>query len=703
MSTRQRRIVELLFNQQNDITAADIAAEIGTSTRTIHRELNDIEPALAAHGIALHKKSGIGIKIEADGGSIDRFKQQLNLSVPADYSPEERRVLILCKLLQYDEPVKLFTLAHELNVTMPTISSDLDQLEDQINEQRLTLVRKRGYGVELTGKEQAKRQMISLLAIRYLDDSDLFGHHDDGTDHTVVHPLTSQLMSMVGREQFFKLERALWQMNKQWPLRLSEDAYTRLLIRLSVALTRIQLGCLIQPSNSEAAVPLGASGASAPPAQAAAGNGRENDQLDRLLQLLDLQLPDQEAAYISALLTDEAQHELGLLVNHNDMSLIETVTGLIRFIEDKTQISLMNDRSLVEGLIQHMHPAFQRIANGIAIRNPILTQIKKDYDELFTLVRQGIDTFVQNIHIPDEEIGYIVMHFGAAIERLKQLPWKVRAVLVCTSGIGSSKLLAVRISKELPQIELIGHLSWYEAVRLPADDYDLIISTVNLPLASDRYIKISPLLTEDETVKLRDFIHDITLKSKEPSPAVLADSDRGPVDRLRQLRLYSDIVLRLLDNFLVHRMERAAGGPDLASQLLHMVSTIDQPSVLLHKEKIVGQLLQREQQGSLVMPDTEIALIHTRSEWVQHPVISLFRYDLPIELNYEAGSVKQVLMMLGPLKLDKASLEVLSEISGMLLLTEMTTLLEGGSKEEIKSFISGQLEKYMIRKLDWRD
>lgn len=690
MSTRQRRIVELLFNQQNEITAADIAAEIGTSTRTIHRELIDIEPALAAHGITLHKKSGIGIKIEADSEQIELFKQELNLSVPAEYSPEERKILILCKLLQYDEPMKLFTLAHELNVTMPTISSDLDQLEDQINEQQLTLVRKRGYGVELTGKEQAKRQMISLLAIKYLDDSDLFGHQDDPSDHAVVHPLTNQLLSMVGKAQFFKLERALWQINKQYPIRLSEAAYTRLLIRLSVALTRIEHGCLIRQDQELTAQP-------------GTSSVKDNGQLARLLQLLELELPQAEEAYLGSLLRGEAQHELGLLVNHNDMSLIETVTELIRYIEIKTQISFMNDRSLVEGLIQHMHPAFQRIASGIAIRNPILTQIKKDYDELFTLVRQGVDQFVQTLHVPDEEIGYIVMHFGAAIERSKQFPWKVRAVLVCTSGIGSSKLLAVRIHKELPQIELIGHLSWYEAVRLPADDYDLIISTVNLPLASDRYIKISPLLTEDEATKLRAFIHDITLKNKEPSPAAAADPDHGPLDRLRQLHIYSDIVLQLLENFRVHRMNRSSGGPDLQSQLLHMISTIEQPSVLLNKEKIVDQLLHREEQGSLVMPDTEIALIHTRSEWVQQPLISLFRYDMPIKLNHEAGDVKQVLLMLGPMKLDKTSLEVLSEISGMLLLTDMVALLEEGSKEEITGFISGQLEKYMIRKLDWRD
>lgn len=692
MSTRQRRIVELLFNQQNEITAADIAAEIGTSTRTIHRELTDIEPALAAHGITLHKKSGIGIKIEADSDQIELFKQELNLTVPAEYSPEERKVLILCKLLQYDEPVKLFTLAHELNVTMPTISNDLDQLEEHINEQQLTLVRKRGYGVELLGKEQAKRQMISFLAIKYLDDSDLFEQKHDKLDQSVVHPLTNQLLSMVGKEQFFKLERALWQLNKQWPTRLSEAAYTRLLIRLSVAFTRIQQGCVI---SLKPEVP--------PTASASHASDKDNSQLVRLLELLDLQLPREEEAYIDGLLKGEGQHELGLLINHNDMSLIETVTELIRFIENKTQISFMDDRSLVEGLIQHMHPAFQRISSGLAIRNPILTQIKKDYDQLFFLVRQGIDELVQDIHVPDEEIGYIVMHFGAAIERLKQIPWKVRAVLVCTSGIGSSKLLAVRISKELPQIELIGHLSWYEAVRLPMDEYDLIISTVNLPLEADKYIKISPLLTEDETDKLRSFIHGITLKSMEPSPVPIADSDHGPLDRLRQLHIYSDIILRLLDGFKIHTMELASGGPDLESQLLHMLSTIDQPSILLNKEKIVQQLLLREQQGSLVMPDTEIALMHTRSEWVHQPVISLFRYDRPLQLNHEAEAVKQILLMLGPMQLEKASLELLSEISGMLLLTEMITLLEEGSKEEIRSFISRQLEKYMIRKLDWRD
>lgn len=64
-------------------------------------------------------------------------------------------------------------------------------------------------------------------------------------------------------------------------------------------------------------------------------------------------------------------------------------------------------------------------------------------------------------------------------------------------------MLAVRLTKELPQINIVGNASWFEAARIPEKDYDLIISTVDLPLPPDQYIKLSPLLTKDEAERLR--------------------------------------------------------------------------------------------------------------------------------------------------------------------------------------------------------
>ncbi|RCW47904.1 BglG family transcription antiterminator [Paenibacillus prosopidis] len=681
-STRQRRIIELLLDQKHEITAADIAAIVGTSTRTIHRELSDIEPLLAANGILLHKISGLGIRIEADNETLERFKQSFDLTDSFEYSAEERQILILCRLLKHDEPIKLFSLAHELRVAIPTISHDLDELEQSIIKQGLTLVRKRGYGVEISGPEAAKRHFISLLAFNHFDDSDLFGQF---TDQTVSHPnpITAQLLDMIGKKNFKRLEQALWELNDDWPNDLSESDYTRLLIKLSVALTRIEHNHLIQSGDYS--------------------TGGEIPLLRSLLNALDIQLPIEEKRYLSRLLDNEAFPESSLLIHHDDMSLIETVTLLIRYVEEQLQMPLLEDRSLVEGLIQHIKKAFQRIREGIAIRNPMLAPIKKDYAQLFAAVRQGVNEVIPSIVVPDEEIGYIVMHFGASIERLKQFPRKIRAVLVCTSGIGSSKLLAVRITKKLPQIELLGHYSWYEAARLPSHQYDLIISTVDLPLDSGQYIKLSPLLTQEETDKLRSYIESTTLKRLVPASAS-EPSMHSPMDRLTLLQQYSGSILRLLESFTVHDLAITEPQSKLETQLLPMISLIGKPDILAHSEKIAAQLLAREQQGSLVIPDTELALIHTRSEWIQEPLLALYRYDKPLLLNDdEEIKAKQVLMMLGPVKLDKSSLEVLSEISAMLLLPEMIAVLEHDPAESIKLFISQKLELYIKTKMDWRE
>ena len=138
-------------------------------------------------------------------------------------------------------------------------------------------------------------------------------------------------------------------------------------------------------------------------------------------------------------------------------------------------------------------------------------------------------------------------------------------MLVCTSGIGSSKLLAVRISEGLPQIELIGNRSWYEAARMPEQQYDLIISTVDLPIAAERYIKLSPLLLEAEVERLRSFIQNITLKHA-PSPKTPETSSHSPLKRLMQLKMYASDAVMLLETFQVYTMPERPGLPrgDLA-------------------------------------------------------------------------------------------------------------------------------------------
>ncbi|KAA2301381.1 PRD domain-containing protein, partial [Clostridioides difficile] len=82
-------------------------------------------------------------------------------------------------------------------------------------------------------------------------------------------------------------------------------------------------------------------------------------------------------------------------------------------------------------------------------------QIRKDYDSLFEEVKQSVHQAWPGTEVPDEEIGFLVMHFGASIERLRALKREIRAIIVCTSGIGSSRMLSSRLSKEIPEIRIM--------------------------------------------------------------------------------------------------------------------------------------------------------------------------------------------------------------------------------------------------------
>lgn len=684
VSNRQRQILELLLSRQGEITVGEIADEIRVSTRTIHRELPEIEAILHNEGMSLSKKSGVGIQIQAEPEQLEALARRLARLDTRAYGTDERKVLILCRLLDASEPMKLYTLSHDLRVTEPTISADLDEHEEWLGKQGLTLVRRRGYGIQVVGPETAKRSVIARLARDYLDDSELFGRPSEPSPN----PVTRMLLEMIGKDNFFQVEQAVWQLEERWPSQLSETAYTELLIRLSVAITRMKQGRSIKPGEYAAR---------------SQNDPEATSRLEVFIQKLDLRLSPEESDYFADLLSSWEKAQPNEMLLHADVDLVETVVNLIRFVEKRIHIPLLQDRSLVEGLLHHMEPALQRIEQGDGIRNPLITQIKRDFESLFVTVREAVDELIEGLQVPDEEIGYLVMHFGAALERAKQFSRNVRALIVCTSGIGSSKLLAARITKELPQIEIVGQTSWFEAAHRPKEEYDLIISTVDLPVEADQYVKLSPLLTRDETERLRQFIQKI-LVTRTASKQQGKLRSGGAADRLRTLRLYAREMAGLLERFEVYRLDGPRGSDALREIMTKICTKVQHACGLEQVEPVVSQLLARESYGSQVIPDTELALMHTRSDSVKEPLVALFVVNPPLYMGPDhRHAVEQILLMLAPMNLPRESLEVLSEISAMLLLPEFIDQLKTADREGIRESMAEHLEQFIQTKMEWRE
>lgn len=685
ITARQRQILWILLGVNEEITAAEIAESIGVSVRTVHREMEDIEQSLGEFGLDLIRKSGKGIALSGPEPALAELRLFLREEKPAEYSGEDRKIFELCALLEAEEPVKLFTLAHSLKVTVATISYDLDELEPWVRKFGLELVRRRGYGVEITGLEVDKRRAVCRLAAEHLDLSDLVGH----TPQTESNPVFRLLLTTVGKSNLMSVESMLWDMEWKWTAELPEIVYMEMLLGLAVSTRRIEIGRGMVSGEE-------------------AGYSRLSDHrniagaeqfVSRLETVLGQEFPRAEILYFAGLF-DRVQDSFSSSgFAYGDIELMEIVYRLTESVAKRTGLPFQRDRSLREGLLEHMDPALKRIREGTRIRNPLLGPIRKDYEYLFAVVRAAAQDMKLELTIPDEEIGFLVMHFGASVERLNQLRRSVRAILVCASGLSSSRLLATRLAKEMPQIEVLGNISWYEAARLPDMDYDLIISTIDLPIDKERYIKISPLLTGEEIEKLLNYIHNITLNEQDTSAPEESGKDSREEAALSRLKSYKGILdemVSLLERFRFHPLDNS--GLSLSGTLSGMLNLLNGSGVIDDSDILLERLLERERMASQVIPDTGLALFHTRSSHVHMSSLTLYRLSQPVLL--EGGTeVRVILLMLAPRKLSKESLEVLSEISALLLNSELVKLLEERTEPEIRRYLSSELLHFFENKI----
>lgn len=692
LSNRQRRLLESLMNRSGEVTASELAQDAAISARTVHRELLELEPILSAYGMRLVKKSGVGILLEGGPAELAKLQEALRGAEMEAYSPDERKALMLILLLQEREPIKLFALASVVQAAIPTVGRDLDELTRLLHRSGLTLVRRRGYGVEIEGPEAARRRLIAWMAEEYLDHADWFGSPAaQGEQGAIVR----RMLELAGKPIFHQVEQWLWEQGEESLSRLKESDYTRLLIRLTIAVARVRSGHEVKPEEVRG--------------YRGGRTAMDDPLLAGLADALGLSLSEAESRYLLHVLEearDQASDVSSVILEKYGLALAERALALIHAVEARQAAEFGKDRSLLDGLIRHLGPALDRIRRQESIRNPLLSQIRRDYAGLFATVRACADGIWPELSVPDEEIGYLTMHFGAASERWRLTPGNVRALLVCTSGIGSSKLLAVRITKEMPQIELVGLYSWYEAARVPEDRYDLIISTVDLPVQAERYVKLSPLLTAEETERLRACIQSLASKSRPPQTQSGPAGKASTWDRLRRKAKYATAVVDLLEPFRVYNWNN---GPERQAfrerTIRSIVGEVARANRLTHEERIAQALIDRERQGSLMIPDTSIALYHTRSEWVPEPILRLFRLQAPIRLDEEPESeVRCILLMLAPASLGKHVLEILSEISAMLLQPEFVRLLEGdGDEERIRAYLSHHLDSFIQNNLEWGD
>lgn len=692
VSSRQRAIIELLLQEPKGWTVGGIAAQIKVSARTILRELDSLETLFHQNGLEFVRKAGSGVELLG----TDEQKQQLRLAVlqqaTTEFTAEERQVMILCSLLEATEPVKLISLAIDLKVTKATISHDLDELEKKLTSVELSLLRKRGYGVELLGSESAKRRAISRLIADHLDDHELIGIIKDNIQHKSMRDadsLTERLLELINKEKLIKVENALKLLEHDLPYPLADSAYIGLVTHLALTVERVEKGEnilfdettlmeLSQTMEYQVAQKI----------------------MKQMEQLFQIEMPTAEIGYITMHLRGaklrNSQDEWLWPVN---AELMDMTQRLIQFCEERLGVSLRDDNSLFHGLLTHLEPALYRLKSKLEIRNPILNQIKSNYPELFAVTRDACIRLFPDLVVPDEEVGYLVMHIGAAVERSKQEQQRYRALVVCSSGIGSSKILATRLKKDFPEIVSLQNLSVFDVGRIPKSEYDVIISTIPLPINTMDYVVVSPLLPPDDIQRIKVYLHQkgkILSVQKEMITEVAFEQ---PFKRLRDTQRYTSYAVELVDGLQLRAW--ANEGQGIAELLRQICTELMLSGVIWQEEAVVEKLLQREKLGGLGIPGTSMALFHGKYEEVNKVSFTIHLLREPIHLksmDEQEMSVRMLLLLLGPDDVGKEGLEVLSEISSMLIEEEMQAVLETEEQQRIAEYLAEALFNFCLKK-----
>jgi mannitol operon transcriptional antiterminator len=692
ISSRHEKILRYILESQKPLSIKDIALTIDVSRRTILREMPIIYQWFQYYNHPITHDQINGISFQGNKEDREKLLQVLTKEKTGIfYTPKERKIYIETELLQSNKPMKLYYFSSKLKVSPATISKDLDDVAKWLEQFQLKLNRKQGYGIEIIGNEKNKRRALvsfihqALNGKQLKDVIDTYIHKTNKTNHMI--DIKHKLLDLIDQQTMETIDEAIKDTENHLDFKFSDKSYTALAVHLGLAIKRINKGEHIQiPQDVYQYV-----------------NAYDEFEIAKKLAIqlenhLDIAINNDEVAYIT-LHIKGARYKSGLIddkmINFNEtiidnFRLTVMIKKMIKYAEKQTQLKLSDDESLMLGLVDHLRPAINRLQMNLDIRNPLLEKIKETYPDIYELSLKAANIIENelNLKMPESEIGYIAMHFGSSIERLKNnhkiQKRKFRIVVTCTSGIGTSKMLAERIKNEFTRVDIIAVYSTLDLDNdwLIQNDIDFIISSVYYENPLIEVISVNPLLLKEDIDKINLKFKNYTSLSK--TEKVKLNNTKASIMMINE---YSNAIIEILNGFEV-----------LTTQSNILEELLDEIVLKVKSnEKLKLDLLKRETHGSVIFEDEKVIFLHTKSIAIQSIFLLIIRNEN--EIKYANKLIKTAIVMLAPTDSSQEKLDVLGTISAQLISSD--NLLEQiiyESENEIYKSIENILKAFMIDK-----
>lgn len=662
-SARTIAVIQCLLAGGDTVTAGTIAKELGVSSKTISRELPKVEMMLKAYGLKLVRKTGAGLRIAGNDAQLEELRQNTMQMEFSAYTPQQRQIILAGQLLRTTEPIKLFALANMLRVTDGTVSHDLDKLESWFRERHLLLVRRPGLGAYVKGSEQdIRRALVELIYANLNEEQLLCLVHDQLQGGEKGSAADQYLLNLVDEHIVHELEAMVHEMESGLPHHLSDTAFIGIVVHLSFAVQRMRK----QEDIHIDAETL------------AALRGRREYQvateLSRRMALrFDITVPEDEIGYITmhllgarSLYRTDDDHMTSVVDNFH---LVRMARSIMKRAEQETGSRLLGNKELLLGLVNHLGPSISRLRMHMDIRNPLLKEMRTTYPQYMELARKSVEPLEEELgeKLPDAEIAYIAMHLGAALtEHHAVTPQRLRVIVACQTGMGTSRMLASGLKQSYDELEIVDLVS---ALQINAEyarshHADFVISTVPIPWSPLPVVVTTPLLDKADKRRIDEEILHQQKKAVRLREALPQKKAVPFPEALRQMAAYTKAIQELLQNFFSRAIEEKMPAiQDICRAAACAAS--EEPEA---RAGITSALLAREAEGETILRGNAMVLLHARTHFAPSPLFGILHLRVPVQYPAKDGElVRTAIVMLGPKDSSREALETIGAVSAALL------------------------------------
>lgn len=680
ISSREKVIIKYLLKRLDFITIRSLAEKLKVTERTIYREIPGVTRFLQSCGVKLETVQGNGLRLQGDKASLTKLEERLgDRQLAQNFSAQERVDLTMMELIRQTDYIKTQALAIELTSSIQTSRNDLKQIEETIQNSNLKLMVKKGEGVYLSGCVVLKHHLLAGILSRNID-VDLFFSWLAGAGEKQIF---IDRMEYYGYEALLKgCYRLLKGITEHKDIHITDTNFQELVILTALLVKRIQSGegkyddFSMERSENNGYV--------------AFVQNITND----FEQYFQISFSLAEKKYLQWLVYLSISQDMHNTLYKRDFILAPQVRKFIVLVEEQMGIYLREDLTLFKGLLVHLDKALTRIRSGMSVSNPIHQEIKDKYGELYRVIWECAAHIFPGDTFPEDEIGYLVLYFAVSLDKISKKSFRV--LVVCSSGMGSSKMLASRLEREIPEIYIKKLVALINLPEEELGEYDLILSTIPLSLASNRYMMVSPLLNEKELEKVKEAIRrhkhknlKMLDKNRIGNKAAKAGNE---IAGLKKMRLVLEWSIFLLERFHVF----SVASKDLKEGLVAFLSEdLCQRGVVASSQDLQNMVEKNETDAYWMIPNTKLCYLECGLKEVVKPSLLVYHFEQE-EVILDFMSAQSVIVLLYPARKSELLRAFLGNIiMWMIEETDTIHLFEKGEEARLTRLLGERVRQYI--------